>query len=306
MLVVPAVVFTSIISYISATYIIETLASANAYQYSLLRYRSPLMPEGYKVKIKRSVRFEYHNRNEMEDLISLYFPGWGGKFLYGMIITYIFCMLCIQTMELAITYTQALGLYIFQDVQGLNSLFYWIGGGYSMFVISFFLICLLPSLKNVTSLQWIGTLLTAIKGFVIICFLVGTFMAITSSENDTGNFDVPAVEPDLPAVEPVVPAVEPIQTYSEDLDFEGGFLLNFRYLGYLISNLNIAFLIHYSLPGIVYPLKDQFHAKKLIIAPIISAGVFFIFQSLFAIIGFEDVKNTDCAVFPCRIQVVSI
>ena len=264
------------------------------------------MPEGYKVKIKRSVRFEYHNRNEIQDLITLYFPGTGGKVLYGIIIFYTFSMMCIQTIELATTFTQALGVYIFYDVKGLNSIFYWIGGGYTMVVISFFVMCIIPSLKNVTSLQWIGTLMTTVKAFVILCFFVGAFIAMGSSEIDAGAVSGPVV-PEVPAAAPV-PGANPvpaqlIKTYVESEDYEGDFLLNFRYLGYLTANLNMAFLIHYSLPGIVYPLKDQFHAKKLILTPLIISAIFFIFHSLFAIIGFENVKNENCALFPCRIQV---
>jgi hypothetical protein len=258
------------------------------------------MPEGYKVKIKRSVRFEYHNRNEIQDLITLYFPGMGGKVLYGIILSYTFLMMCIQTIELATTFTQALGVYIFSDVKGLNNIFYWVGGGYTMVVISFFGICIIPSLRNVTSLQWIGTLMTTIKAFVILCFFVGAFIAIGSSETDAAAVSGPIV-PEVPASNSV-PA-GPIQTYVNPEDYEGDFLLNFRYLGYLTANLNMAFLIHYSLPVIVYPLKEQFHAKKLIITPLIISAIFFIFHSLFAIAGFENVKNENCALFPCRIQV---
>lgn len=261
------------------------------------------MPEGYKVKIKRSVRFEYHNRNEIQDLITLYFPGMGGKILYGIIISYTFCMMCIQTIELATTFTQAFGVNIYSDVKGLNSIFYWIGGGYTMVVISFYVICILPSLKNITSLQWIGTLMTTVKTFVILCFFVGVFITIGSSETDAGDVSEPVV-PEVPAANST--QAEPIKTYIDPEDYEGDFLFNFRYLGYLTANLNMAFLIHYSLPGIVYPLKEQFHAKKLIITPIIISAIFFIFHSLFAIIGFGSVENENCALFPCRIQVMII
>jgi amino acid permease len=139
---------------------------------------------------------------------------------------------------------------------------------YFLVLVIFFVVCFIFSLKNIANAMVISYIIAALKIVVVLCYLVIEFLGVFWY-NEFDMETITQVDPTL--------------------------------LPKLVGNVVFTFMMHHSLPGIVYPIEKEFQTQSLMFRNMTYIGILHFVHNLLALLAFGNITNTKCETFPCEI-----